>query len=330
MIISITVATLLAIVTILLVGGIPTEGRIITEVYHSPVLIALFAITIILIVIASIVFTIKFNKHKKKGIFYCFSFYLMHYGVAMALIGSAITYFKAQKVTFIASLTSSRMINELPPNLTRKPKTFKLPFYLRAKNFDIKYYPPKFYTFWSYNDKKAKFEEFSDEKHPDGKYYIKNIKNKKVLNFGNFKNIPIQRLKIKDNWKRRIYLDEENVLEINTLKPKKFSCEISFAPSKIVNDFGYVRKENSDKLITKKTIINHPASYNGWRIFLMSYDRRNAYQEDGIIRYVYLTARKDPGRIPVHIGIWAIIVGTFMWAFAPKKSKHHDAEEIAG
>ncbi|UDQ96650.1 hypothetical protein AAEX28_06205 [Lentisphaerota bacterium WC36G] len=320
MIITLTIAIILACVTILLVGGIPIEGKFAEAVYHSPVLITLSLLVVLLIIIGSIVFITK--KYSKRSLAYNISFLLMHYGIAIGLIGAAVSYFKAEKVSFAAFLDSSLMVKDLPPQYTGLNKMYNLPFFIKAQNFSVEHYAPKYYTLWGYNEKSTQFEITKSEKHPEGKYYIKDLSNKKTETFGKFKEIPLTRLKKGENsWKHRIYLDDDNVLEANNTQAKKFRCEIMFAPNdgKTVNNYGVIN--NLNKTITKELIINHPASYDGWRIFLMGYDRRQEYEENGTVRYVSLTARRDPGRIPVHIGIWALIVGTFLWAFAPKPKK---------
>jgi hypothetical protein len=54
--------------------------------------------------------------------------------------------------------------------------------------------------------------------------------------------------------------------------------------------------------------INHPADYKGWRFYLVSYDQQNQ-------RHVQLSVRRDPGRMVVIAGIWAVIAGTFVFCF---------------
>ncbi len=309
MIILLTIATLLAIITILLVGGIPSEGAINTAVYHSPVLIALFAIVTILTLIASIIVALK--KNKERGVCYYLSFYLMHYGIAIALIGCGLTYFKSKNISFATMLQDPQMRSIIPPQLTGTGKELKLKFKIKAENFKVVNYEPKSYTHWTFDEKISKVRKASTKNNPQALYLIKNLKDKEFIDFGKFKKVPLAKFKKKNgDWKKRVRLDEDNIVQLENLTPKSFSCTIKFAPTTAIDE---------SETVTKKTIMNHPVSYQGWRIFLMGYDRSQRDIEDGLIRYVSLTARKDPGRIPVHIGFWAIMIGTFLWAFAPKK-----------
>ena len=309
MIISLAIATLLAIITILLVGGIPSEGAMNTAVYHSPVLIALFAVITILTLIASIIVALK--KNKGRGICYYLSFYLMHYGIAIALIGCAITYFKSEKITFAGMLQDPQMRSLIPSRYTGTGKEFKLPFKIKAENFELVNYEPKSYTHWMFDEKISKVRKAFTKENPKALYLIKNLQDKEFIDMGKFKKVALTKFKKKNgDWKKQVRLDDDNIVQLDNVTPKSFSCTIKFAPTTAIDD---------SEIITKKTVINHPVSYQGWRVFLMGYDRSQKNIEDGLIRYVSLTARKDPGRLPVHIGFWAIMIGTFLWAFAPKK-----------
>jgi len=66
--------------------------------------------------------------------------------------------------------------------------------------------------------------------------------------------------------------------------------------------------------IEKRVEINDPASYCGWRFYLMSYDSRNR-------AYVDIFARRDPGRGAVIAGMWILIAGVFTVAFQRKRRR---------
>jgi len=68
----------------------------------------------------------------------------------------------------------------------------------------------------------------------------------------------------------------------------------------LYEDDGTVRDE--------ELTVNHPVAHNGWRIYLMSYDVTAQ-------RYVVLSARRDPGRLPVIGGIWALMIGVAIMCF---------------
>ena len=63
---------------------------------------------------------------------------------------------------------------------------------------------------------------------------------------------------------------------------------------------------------TEPLAINHPFTHRGWRFYLMSYDREAQ-------RYVWLSARRDPGRPIVIAGIWGILLGVTWLCWKPAK-----------
>lgn len=62
--------------------------------------------------------------------------------------------------------------------------------------------------------------------------------------------------------------------------------------------------------------VNHPVSYRGWRIYLMSWENDPTAGEVLTPTGVVLTARRDPGRGLVIAGIWMLMIGvtlTCLW-----------------
>lgn len=60
--------------------------------------------------------------------------------------------------------------------------------------------------------------------------------------------------------------------------------------------------------------VNNPHTYQGWKFYLMGYD-----EEGG--SYVNLYVKKDPANIPFAIGIWMVILGTFLECLPIEKRK---------
>jgi len=66
---------------------------------------------------------------------------------------------------------------------------------------------------------------------------------------------------------------------------------------------------DKDNSTTKhELMVNHPVEHDGWRFFLMSYDRESR-------RYVELSARNDPGRNIVFAGIAMLMLGISITCF---------------
>lgn len=60
--------------------------------------------------------------------------------------------------------------------------------------------------------------------------------------------------------------------------------------------------------------VNNPYTYDGWKFYLMGYDEYAG-------SYVNLYVKKDPANIPFGIGIWCVIVGTFLECLPIEKRK---------
>ena len=67
--------------------------------------------------------------------------------------------------------------------------------------------------------------------------------------------------------------------------------------------------------------VNHPVLYDGWKFYLMDYDR-----EAG--SYVTLYAKNDPGNLPIRIGIWMLLIGTVLMCFRILEKKGEENHGI--
>ncbi len=81
--------------------------------------------------------------------------------------------------------------------------------------------------------------------------------------------------------------------------PKNYEAKMRIVP-KNGNEFTTVLK------------VNHPVSYGGWRIYLVSFG-------NDPVPYVQLSAKKDIGRGAVIAGIWMLMAGTFIICFKRKE-----------
>ena len=59
-----------------------------------------------------------------------------------------------------------------------------------------------------------------------------------------------------------------------------------------------------EEIKTVELAVNKPYVYEGWKFYLMGYDEEN-------MTYVNLYVKKDPANIPLAVGIWMVIIGTF-------------------
>ena len=68
------------------------------------------------------------------------------------------------------------------------------------------------------------------------------------------------------------------------------------------------------ELATVELAVNKPYVYKGWKFYLMGYDEQN-------LTYVNLYVKKDPANLPLAVGVWMVILGTFAECLPFKEEK---------
>ena len=308
---------MLVLIVLLLAGVFPGNGIIEKEFFHSPVIIICFAVIALLLLVCW--------PKKQRPFFWKLGFRLMHLGGTVALIGCAITFFWGQKYSFAMFLSrGSRivMIDQIPARMhfEREKKPLPLPFKMAVKNFVVKKYPPESYTLYRYNPKSAYFEVAKDSSGKELVFKLKECGNE--LDLGSkFGKLPVTRLQQADgSWVMQYDLDDENFLHSAVMMPRYYGCDILLAPKSA---------EKAEEAISRRMEINNPAVYNDWRICLMGYDRSQERVPGGVVNYVNLVMRKDPGRLPAYFGFWMLMVGSFIWAFSGDwKQKRREKKSI--
>jgi hypothetical protein len=101
------------------------------------------------------------------------------------------------------------------------------------------------------------------------------------------------------NYARQIVLRDGNLLQLIPPAVKHYEATIRFVHDDAPSD-------------TRVASVNHPISYRGWRFYLMD------YSEDPYLN-VSFSARRDPGRILVIVGIWLLIAGTAWLCWLPRR-----------
>lgn len=85
----------------------------------------------------------------------------------------------------------------------------------------------------------------------------------------------------------------------------------ALTPRRFMAGLRIVEKDGSIK--DKQLSVNHPVTHNGWRLYLMSYDRETRDQ-------VLLMIRFDPGRNWVMGGIAALMLGIVLMYFRKQEN----------
>ena len=274
---------ILLIVLFLLAGAIPLHGGLELAIFRTPVVWALLAILAVWCIIGCCRFK-RFNSLRGIG------FLLAHGGVALLLIGAAIGLFAGKKTQFAAYIGASPA-NELPAPANT---TYPLDFSLAVTDFKVDYYPPSYHY---YAPPAKEGDDFTLVKtlKPDMDGTIRLPKHGDI--------IPKEKLSDEDgNWKPQVFLDNGFLLHKAAPTPKLFEATAQLT------------LPDGTALPPQPFSVNHPLDFHGWRFYLMSHDTQNN-------EYIVITARRDPGRYCVIVGIWMIIIGVAVlcWFSQPRK-----------
>lgn len=280
------------IVALLVTAAFPRWGA--EEIYKSAFMIILLGLLALLTLLCcakhSLSTVIGFFKGEKfRFKFRKLGFYLSHLGVVIILVGACLSYTKSEKVGFAAGVGRQYVMDKLVD--PRKPDV--------VVNLD--------YSFYITDFKVEKFDPFfslfeRDDTAPDGFRFKKRYKvrdGKILLDDGLG---ALDESKLKDpagNWVPHVLIGQDYILQKEKPRDKWYSANFNIVDGDIKKQFVLE--------------VNSPVSYKKWRFYLMSYGR-DRYGE-----YLVITARKDPGRIPVISGIWMLIIGIFMICFLRKK-----------
>jgi hypothetical protein len=98
---------------------------------------------------------------------------------------------------------------------------------------------------------------------------------------------------------RQVVLADGNLLQMVTPAVKYYEAKLKFVHDDSPSD-------------TRTAAVNHPISYHGWRFYLMD------YSTDPYLN-VSFSARRDPGRGLVIVGIWLLILGTAWICWVPRR-----------
>jgi len=269
-----TLILFVLIVVVLLTGVIPVPGGLnATAVYYSPVFMFLLA----LLSGCSVWCCIERKFALKQA-----GFYLIHLGVVVILIGAFVGYVAGTKGTVQLSLVPQLPVGQM---LNSEGGTVGFGFDIAAEDFQVKFYPPVYKLYRRLPPEESvqgqmpykPVAEFSANEQGicsvDGVGMVSNLWNE-----------------VKQEWAQRKMLTDGSFLNLTGKTPSFFGVTLVIDGKKF------------------PVSINHPAQYQGWRFYLMSYDQKSH-------RTVQLSARRDPGRMAVIVGIWLTMAGTFIFCF---------------
>ncbi len=173
-----------------------------------------------------------------------------------------------------------------------------LPFSVAVKEFRVAYFDPS-------------YSLFSPPLSLEGEYiYVGSFTpDASGLDIGGGTNLPLARIRPEGgDWVEQIILDNQSMLRRNAAGEKYYEATVVIYD----NRAGGATKEE-----THTMAVNRPVSYDGWRFYLINYDRQNPSP-----RFLNITARYDPGRNVVILGIWMLMLGTFIICLLGKEKRY--------
>ena len=204
-------------------------------------------------------------------------FLLSHLSVVVILIGALAGYIFGEKAYVAVPVALGHVVRELPKE---EGENIPLDFGVSCSEFVIKYHDP------SYNV----YRPAGDEQYE----YIEEIavagRNEAELESG--EKIPVSRLRDPEaggNWREQYVTDAGWILKISRTV-RRYGAKLHF------------HDPSGDEQVSE-LVVNSPVTFGRWRFYLMSYDHERH-------SYVWLSARRDPGRGVVIAGFWGLILGT--------------------
>lgn len=271
-----TIILFSATVLFLLAGALPCPGGDAALIFRSPVFIAILGIISIL----SLYCCWKKMRHPH--------FMLSHLGAVVILTGAFTGFLFGKSTQFNMPIMPAMLVDKIA---APGGASWNLGFSFSVADFKADYYNPDYSLFIPDKTKKDDFRKsgtFSTEK-------------VSTIDLGKWGSVPISNLKDEKTgkWTDRFTFDNGCTLMSENAVPKDYEAKIRIVP-KNGNEFASSLKVNS------------PVSYEGWRIYLVSFDGDRK-------PYVQLLAKKDPGRTTVIAGIWMLMIGTFIICFKRKE-----------
>lgn len=271
-----TIILFSATVLFLLAGALPCTGGDSTLIFRSPVFIALLSIISIL--------SLRCCWEKMRNPHFLFS----HLGVVVILVGAFTGFLFGKTTQFNMPVMPEMLVDKIP---APEGAHWNLGFSFSVADFKADYYNPDYSLYIPDKINKDDFRK-------SGTFSTERVSS---IALGKWGSVPISTLKDEKTgkWTDNFTFDNGCVLMRENAVPKDYDAKIRIVP-KNSSEFTTILKVNS------------PVSYEGWRIYLVSFGNDKK-------PYVQLSAKKDIGRETVIAGIWMLMTGTFISCFKRKE-----------
>lgn len=261
-----------ALALFMVAGGIPLEDEAQLAVFRTPVFIALMGGFGMLLIVACA----RFGRGMKR-----IPFWLAHFGVVLMLFGAGLGYRTAEKGNLALPVGGWHKADRA---MHADGSSIDLDFKVSVTDFDVDFYDP---VYRLYKPTVAAPRTGEDYTHHTDLV----LAGDGSLDVAEYGVVTRDRLRdpATDDCVPQLELENGWILQAEERTPRKFVATVSL--------------ENGEAGKTADVMVNRPVSFNGWRIYLMSYGMSPS-------PYVYLLVRRDPGRSFVIYGIWCVLVGT--------------------
>lgn len=262
-----------ALILFMVAGALPEPGGAQLAVFRTPLFIGLLSVLSVCLI----------GCCRRRIRWRDTGFILCHVGIVLILLGAGLGYWLGKRTQFAAPIAVDHSIRELPgPNETGIPLTFGL----AVSDFSVDYYSR------SYNLYRPPPPGHAGDE-AAGYAFIRTVPvpDEGQMDVGEGILLDVNELR-----------DEEGRFVLQHILPNGDLMQLAVGTPRSFR--AVLRFEFDDRpTLTRELSVNHPVRVAGWHFYLMSYDREAE-------RYVVLSARRDPGRLPVIAGIWAVIAGT--------------------
>ncbi|MBT3380372.1 MAG: hypothetical protein HN742_39350 [Lentisphaerae bacterium] len=284
---AVSVILFCVLVLFMIAGAIPIEGGSQVVIFKTPLFLVLAGLLVVLLV--GCCFTRRLTRKR-------IPFLLTHLGIAILLCGAGLGFMMGRKAEFGLPITQHHVGRDIP---LRDGTSLNMGFGITVREFAVDYYSARYGL---YRPPTGAATEDSDYQ------LVKEVtvEAEGAADLGASGEISGNELRNEEDgeWKRQYVLENEWILQYIASTPRNYTAQLRLT-------------DDDENATDVELAVNHPVTFNGWRIYLMSYDQEAR-------RYVVLNARRDPGRNAVIAGIWLVIIGTALMCFRKSKAPRTD------
>lgn len=277
-----TVYLIISIILFLLAGAIPVgTNNAELIIFQTPMFMLLLAVLCGLIL--HCIFKQRFSWSK-------LGFYFSHVGIVILLGGALLGSLWGQQTQFSIPISETMDFWDVP---TLDGDQVDLGFGISVTSFNVDHFEPDYalYKPIIITENGLTKTDYELEK----RIRMENG----VFDLGESGTIEATTLRLGDStWREQHLLSNGKVLVMYPLEERHYLANFRV-------------RDSQEQLSYYNLEVNHPVNYKGWWFYLMSYDPD--------LKYVVLSARNDPGRVLVIIGIWITMLGTAALCWGKQK-----------